>query len=82
MNKAPTAGDIELLLKKMQTDGGGAQPMTVDPEFVPDTMDEVGYDPDILRPPVQIGASPDNPGATGGLTPEHLEMIMRLIGQR
>jgi len=91
MNEGPTAEDIELLLstpegrkkleelKRMRTDSGGAQPMTVDPEFVPDTMDEVGYDPDILR---QIGASPDNRGATRGLTPEHLDMIKRLIGQR
>jgi|TARA_R110000822_G_scaffold75720_2_gene182150 hypothetical protein len=97
MNKAPTAEDIELLLKKMQTDGGGVNPMEM-PEFVADTIDEVGYDPDIGPidigaspdnlgatrglPPTQIGASPDNLGATRGLTPEHLEMIMRLIGQR
>ena len=80
MNEAPTAEEIKLLLKRMQTDGGGVNPMEMAPEFVADTIDEVGYDPDIG--PIDIGASPDNLGATRGLTPEHLEMIMRLIGQR
>lgn len=50
---------------EMETDGGGTRPMQLAPEFVDDTVDEVGYDPDIG--PIDIGASPDNPGATRGL---------------
>ena len=49
---------------EMETDGGGTRPMQLAPEFVDDTVDEVGYDPDIG--PIDIGASPDNPGATRG----------------
>ena len=50
---------------EMETDGGGTRPMQLAPEFVDDTIDEVGYDPDVDQ--IDIGASPDNPGATRGL---------------
>tara|TARA_R100001244_G_C5108754_1_gene120618 strand:+ start:207 stop:581 length:375 start_codon:yes stop_codon:yes gene_type:complete len=78
MNEGPTAEDIELLLstpegrktleelKRMRTDSGGAQPMTVDPEFVPDipdSIDEVGYDPKIFSDTFdtidEVGYDPD-----------------------
>tara|TARA_R110000765_G_scaffold145624_1_gene247902 strand:- start:661 stop:978 length:318 start_codon:yes stop_codon:yes gene_type:complete len=64
MNEGPTAEDIELLLSTPE--GRKALEELQRMQNIPDSIDEVGYDPDILRPPAQIGASPDNPGATRG----------------
>jgi hypothetical protein len=51
---------------KMLTDSGSAQPMTVDPEFVPDipdSIDEVGYDPKVFSDTFdtidEVGYDPD-----------------------
>ncbi len=46
---------------EMETDGGGTRPMQLAPEFVDDTIDEVGYDPDVDQ--IDIGASQYIPGA-------------------
>jgi hypothetical protein len=63
---------------EMETDGGGTRPMQLAPEFVDDTVDEVGYDPDIG--PIDIGASPDNPGATRGL-PQDFSPYPQILDQ-
>ena len=80
MHEGPTAEEIELLLstpegqkalKKIQfnsdipdsIDEVGYDPKVFSDTF--DTIDEVGYDPDVDQ--IDIGASPDNPGATRGL---------------
>ena len=42
---------------EMETDGGGTRPMQLAPEFVDDTIDEVGYDPDVDQ--IDIGPEYD-----------------------
>ena len=63
MHEGPTAEEIELLLSTPE--GQKALKKIQFNSDIPDSIDEVGYDPDIG--PIDIGASPDNLGATRGL---------------
>jgi hypothetical protein len=89
MNEGPTAEDIELFLstpegkkaleelQRMQTDGGGYQPMTVAPKIVPDipdSIDEVGYDPKVFSDTFdtidEVGYDPDVDQIDIGASPD------------
>jgi len=78
---------------KMQTDSGGAQPMTVNPEFVPDTMDSVNPSiKDSEMPPPGTQAMDPNmmpPLGTQAMDPnmtfeemEHRKMLAQLMANQ